>query len=377
MANQLPAMLKSIPLGPRLSTQEPDVQPFAITGTLAEPGLPRQIAGWQPNVVPPAVQENYFRNRVWSALSRLSVMGLVTQRAMYSVTTGGVYAAGNVLRMSYDGHNNDYVLTAGDATAFDVRDHWSEQLSQDTALRDVLDFGGISVYGLQVCWRVPGDEFAAPVTVSVVSGTTTISIAQTYGGAGIPLATIPANAAPVVLPSLTTAPGDTRGIEQYAGAQVAKGRNGAEVSQAVTYTADALVTGIASADILNGSLAATLLNRTGTTQVAEIHVCAQDTTDPTKGATWILRRGVTNDGTIAGVMTNWQSITIAAVDYMIDAFPLASTDMAPASDASGGKFTLQHSYSADGLILTGGCTDAGLAPLFTASVRLTQSGIAP
>lgn len=371
MANQLPAMLKSIPLGPRLATQEPDVQPFAITGTLAEPGLPRQIAGWQPNIVPPAVQENWFRNKLWSWLARLSVLGMVTQRAMYSVTTGGAYAAGNVLRMSYNGHNNDYVLTAGDATAFDVRDHWAEQLSQDTVLRDVLDFGGISVYGLQVCWRVPGEAFAHPVTVSVVSGTTTISIAQTYGGAGIPLATIPANTAPVVLPSLTTAPNDARGLVQYAGAQVSKGRDGADVSQAVTYTADALIAGAPSADIVNGALAATVLKTAGILTAFEIDVCAMDTLGGGQQAHWKIKG---ND--ISTMLTNWEAIIIGGVSCVIDKTAGTGVDLAPITDGSTGAYTLQASFTADGLVLTAASTDTDPV-LFTASIRLTQSGIAP
>ena len=379
MATKLPAIVASIPTGPVTGSGTPDVQPFAITGTLAEPGLPRQIAGWQPNVVPPASQENWFRNAVWAWLARLSCLGMVTQRATMAITIAGTpHTVGDSLHLAFLAFSNDYILTVGDTTATLIAEHWAVQLAQDVNLRDILDFSANGAV-LTACFKAPGLPLPGAITTTH-TGTTTATAVQTYGGTGIALATVPAlDGSPVVVPNLTAAAADWRGLVEYYGAIVSKGRLGAEVSQAVIFTADALVEGIGGADIVNGSAAATVLSTTGIATGFEIEVIAKDTLTAGIMAKWVVKGCTLDNGpALVPLVTNWEPITVDIVDCMIDkVIPSFASYLTPCADTASGHFFLSVDIGADGVTLTGSCDDAGKSPLFTASVRLTQSGIAP
>ena len=371
MATQLPAIVASIPTGPVTGSSTPDVQPFAITGTIAEPGLPRQIAGWQPNVVPPASQENWFRNAVWAWLARLSCMGMVTQRATVDITIAGTpHTVGDSLHLAFLAFTNDYILTSGDTTATLIAEHWAVQLAQDVNLRDILDFSANGAV-LSVCFKVPGLPMPGAITATN-TGTTTATAVQTYGGAGIALATVPAlDGSPVVVPTLTAAAQDRRGYDDgYYGAIISKGLLGSDVSQLVLYTADALIPGIGSAAVVNGSAAATVWLPAGIAASFEIVVVASGSSE----ASWRIH------GDSNGLLTNMESAIVnvsggGTVNCLIEATAAEGVDLA-AINPPAAVYTLQAAYTADGLVLTGASTDADPV-LFTASVRLTQSGIAP
>lgn len=180
---------------PLTGSNTPNVQPFATDGSVSAAPVSLQTTGWQAGDEPPADVENSFRAGAWNWFSRLEACGLFVQRATGGITLGGSYAAGNHLRLTYNGHSNDYVLTSADTTAALVGAHWATQLTQDTALRDLFQFCPTSS-GLALVWTVPGNNMAHPPTVSAVSGTTTIAYADVFGGSGAPLLvlTAPANA---------------------------------------------------------------------------------------------------------------------------------------------------------------------------------------
>ena len=176
----------SIPIAPptTIDAATPDVLPFAIEGATAEPSLGRETTGWQSGVIPPAEQENWMRQKLWAWLGRASCTGFFTQRNTKAIALGGSLVAGNVVRMSYNGTNNDYTVTAQnvidgfDATAA----AWAQQLTETAALRSTLDAQGATSGNMLVFYRSPGVAFPHAVTVSVVSGTTTVAITDLYGG---------------------------------------------------------------------------------------------------------------------------------------------------------------------------------------------------
>lgn len=181
----------SIPLAPKttLDAATPDVLPYVINGTVAEPSLGREITGWQSGVIPPAAQENWMRQKLWAWLGRASCTGFFTQRSTVAVTLGGALVAGNVVRLSYNGTNNDYTVTSQnvidgfDATAA----AWAQQITETAALRSTLDAQGATFGAMLVFYRSPGVAFPHAVTASVVSGTTTVAVTDLYGGAAGPL----------------------------------------------------------------------------------------------------------------------------------------------------------------------------------------------
>ena len=181
----------SIPVAPptTLDAATPDVLPYVINGTTSEPSLGREITGWQSGVIPPAEQENWMRQKLWAWLGRASCTGFFTQRSTKAIAIGGALVAGDVIRMSYNGHNNDYTVTSQDVIdGFDtVAANWAQQITEDSAIRSSLDSQGSAFGNMLVFYRSPGVAFPHAVTVSVVSGTTTVSASDLYGGSAGPL----------------------------------------------------------------------------------------------------------------------------------------------------------------------------------------------
>lgn len=181
----------SIPLAPptTLDAATPDVLPYAIDGTTSEPSLGREITGWQSGVIPPAEQENWMRQKLWAWLGRTSCTGFFTQRSTVAITLGGALVAGNVVRMSYNGTNNDYTVTSQDVIdGFDTTAaNWAQQITETAALRSTLDAQGSAFGAMLVFYRSPGVAFPHAVTASVVSGTTTVAVTDLYGGTAGPL----------------------------------------------------------------------------------------------------------------------------------------------------------------------------------------------
>jgi len=181
----------SIPLPPHTSTDAltPEVMPYAIEGTVAEPSLAREVTGWQAGVVPPATQENWLRQNLWRWLGRASCTGFFTQRSTVAVTLGGTLVAGDVVRLSYNGHNNDYIVTPQDVIdGFTVTAaNWAQQITVDPVIRSTLDAQGSAFGSMLVFYRLPGVAFPHAVTASTVSGTTTVAVTDLYGGTAGPL----------------------------------------------------------------------------------------------------------------------------------------------------------------------------------------------
>ena len=181
----------SIPLAPptTLDSATPDVLPYVINGTTSEPSLGREITGWQSGVIPPAEQENWMRQKLWAWLGRTSCTGFFTQRSTVAITLGGALVAGNVVRMSYNGTNNDYTVTSQDVIdGFDTTAaNWAQQITETAALRSTLDAQGGAFGAMLVFYRAPGLAFPHTVTASTVSGTTTVAVTDLYGGSAGPL----------------------------------------------------------------------------------------------------------------------------------------------------------------------------------------------
>ena len=200
-----PKTVLSVPAYPPTSTDglTPEVAPYAISGITAEPSLAREITGWQAGVIPPAAQENWFRQLMWAINARNTCVAAFTMRATVQISFSGSLTAGDLLRLSYDGHNNDYIVTPADVTGGTplVAENWAIQLTEDAAIRGSLDFSNLTVFGaglLQVHYRLAGTQFPHAVTVTH-TGTAIPTAADLYGGSGYPLL-------------VTTAPGGGNGL---------------------------------------------------------------------------------------------------------------------------------------------------------------------
>lgn len=182
---------QSVPIPPlsSLDSSCPEVMPYAITGATAEPPLGRETAGWVAGVIPPADQENWFRQAIWAWMGRTSCVSFFTQRSTVGIALGGTLVAGNVIRLSYNGINNDYIVTSADVIAgFDtVAANWAQQITLDNALRGTMDAQGSATGTMLVFYRTAGLQWPHTVTCSVVSGTTTVTATDIYGGSGAPL----------------------------------------------------------------------------------------------------------------------------------------------------------------------------------------------
>ena len=220
----------SIPLPPHTSTDAatPEVMPYAIEGTVAEPSLAREITGWQAGVVPPAIQENWMRQNLWRWLGRASCTGFFTQRSTVAVNLSSItLTAGTVITLHYNGTNNDYIVTSQnvidgyDATAA----AWAQQITETAALRSTLDAQGGAFGVMLVFYRSPGVAFPHAVTASVSAGS--VSVTDLFGGSDGPLL-------------VTTAPGGGNGNTL---AHAGPTRIGDESAPAITTNANTLANG--------------------------------------------------------------------------------------------------------------------------------------
>jgi hypothetical protein len=178
-----------------------EVMPYVLDGIATPPDLARETTGWVTGVLPPAAQENWMRQNLWAWLARSSCVAAFTLRATKTVTIGGTLVAGNQVKLSFAGNDNTYTVTSADVSGGYslVAQHWAAQLQVDPNLRDTLDFGA-SGNAVIACYRLPGSEYPSALTASVVSGTTTATVADLIGGSG---------ATPLMV---STGPGDGDGL---------------------------------------------------------------------------------------------------------------------------------------------------------------------
>lgn len=375
----------SIPLPPQTADSTPEVMPYAITGTTAAPSLARETNGWQSGVIPPAPQENWFRQNIWAWMGRASCTGFFTQRSTVGVTMGGVPVAGDVLRLSYNGMHNDYVMTTAGAANLNVAAaQWAQQLTLDAALRDSLDAQGSTLATMLVFYRAPGTAWPHAVTVSSVSGTTTVALTDIYGGSGAPL-----------LVTSSAGGGDGLTLQHQGAAQFGTDcivshvneiasamttSNGPGTAQQGTVMGTVELSGVSTGAIENATGGGVLFEATHHAGYQmDIQVVAHRTNSTGAVATtWNLHLNVTRSTSGTAVITtfaNDEVVTISGTDYVLGKVYTTGVNLTPFADTTGGKLTLQldATYSSYGVVLLAGCTDAGYTATFVATCRYTTS----
>jgi hypothetical protein len=383
-----PATYMSIPLAPVTADSTPEVMPYAINpeaGHVSPPSLGRELAGWDPAVEPDYRQENWFRQNIWPWLARLSCVGAFTMRAGVGVYFDGAFTTGNVLRLSYNGHNNDYVLTGADTGPVPLAANWALQLAQDNTLRTLIDFDGQSVFGgglLNCCYRVPGQQFPHAITVSVVSGTTTVAVTDLFGGTGTPL-------------YVTTMPGGGSGLPFWHHGVLAHGTmpaplndneachnvsNTAGASQASRVVGQCDIAGVGTHAIECDAGSGKFVNLPdGSTFMIDVQVCAQRT-NGVGSSSWNLKIGAhkTSGVLIVSDIGNLSVLTISATDFYLYRKFAVDDNLAPAmADTTGNRFTIlvADAFAGPNLIIIAGCTDAAYNVHFSATARYTIAGV--
>jgi len=379
----------SIPVAPptTLDAATPDVLPYAIQGTTAEPSLAREIAGWQAGVVPPAEQENWMRQKLWAWLGRASCTGFFTQRSTKAIAIGGTLVASDVIRMSYNGHNNDYTVTSQDVIdGFDtVAANWAQQITEDSAIRSSLDSQGSEFGNMLVFYRSPGVAFPHAVTVSVVSGTTTVSASDLYGGTAGPLFVTSAPGGGDSLP-LSHKGGASFGAEALPDAAqtaaISQNMNAtAHATEAVQVQGECDISGVGTAPIVTTDSAMFLaVLPDNCSFVFNIQVVARRTNGAgvATTTTWDIKA---SGNKTAGTLT-WNAIsgltahTFDADDWYLylskatdTAIPVFATTM------GSGDVTVSISSSVSSLKLLAGVANAAFNVHFSATARYTIGGV--
>lgn len=168
---------------PTTGAGDPEVLPWAETGTVLEPTAGQEALGWQPNGVGPPPDyrlENYARNRQ-AKLNRRDLAGaFFVEYPDADLQLAGVAAGVNQRRMTVNGVNFDYTDQPGD-TLLMVCQAFATLINGDPVVGlAVTAEANAGIPGLfAIVSRTPGQIFTLAVAVLAGAGTITINDAPT------------------------------------------------------------------------------------------------------------------------------------------------------------------------------------------------------
>lgn len=163
---------------PTTSMGDPEILPWATSGTSLEPTTGQESTGWQPQAVagPPDYRlENYARLKQSELNARGVQTALFVECCQSQITLAGFNAGVNQRRITINAINFD--VTDGGSLA-DVRDAFVAAINSDAAISALVtaSAGGAGI--LYVTDNAPGDMFSTTplLAVSVLAGAGTITV---------------------------------------------------------------------------------------------------------------------------------------------------------------------------------------------------------
>jgi hypothetical protein len=168
---------------PTTTAGDPEILPWATSGTTLEPTSGQESTGWQPQAVagPPDYRlENYARLKQSQLNARGVQGGLFVECAAASIRLSGYAAGVNQRRITINGVNFD--VTDGGGTLAAVRDAFVAAINAAPATAALVTASSAGAIGaneyLSIIDNTPGSVYSASpsLAVSVLAGAGTITV---------------------------------------------------------------------------------------------------------------------------------------------------------------------------------------------------------